>query len=77
MTVALGIVLTILLFAKKEGNVKMRHNAQRDLMGKMMEEVCKDVIIEPVLLPVAENELKGNIAENARLDIAARVVWRR
>ena len=54
----------------------MRHNALRDLMGKMMEEVCKDVVIEPILLPVDENEVEGNTSENARLDIAARGVWR-
>ena len=54
----------------------MRHNALRDLMGKMMEEVCKDVVIEPMLLPVDENEVEGNVSENARLDIAARGVWR-
>ena len=54
----------------------MPHNALRDLMGKMMEEVCKDVVIEPMLLPVDENEVEGNTSENARLDIAARGVWR-
>ena len=64
------------LVCKKGGYVSMRHNALRDLMGKMMEEVCKDVVIEPILLPVDENEVEGNTSENARLDIAARGVWR-
>ena len=44
----------------------------RDLMGKMMEEACKDVVIVPMLLPVDENEVEGNTSENARLDKAAR-----
>ena len=39
----------------------MRHNARRNLMGKMTEEVCKDVVIKPMLLPVDENEVEGNI----------------
>ena len=64
------------LVCKKGGYVSMRHNALRDLMGKMMEEVCKDVVIEPMLLPVDENEVEGNTSENARLDIAATGVWR-
>ena len=48
----------------------MRHNILRNLMGKMIEEICKDVVIEPMLLPVDENEVQGNISENNRLDIA-------
>ena len=41
-----------------------------------MREVCKDVKVEPVLLPTrAEAAARGNTAEGARLDVSARGVW--
>ena len=45
----------------------MRHNGVRDLEGKLMKEVCKDVKIEPALLPVGECELSGNTQVMAKL----------
>ena len=59
----------------------MRHNNIRDTTARLLEEVCHDVQIEPKLMPVVtESEevydvARGNIAENARLDVAARGVW--
>jgi len=42
-----------------------------------MREVCRDVQIEPTFMPINENdfERKVNTADNARLDISARVLW--
>ena len=39
-----------ILTCKKGGYVVMRHNALRDTEVKIMEEVCKDVRIEPQLI---------------------------
>lgn len=51
----------------------MRHNILRDTEAKLMEKVCKDVQIEPKLLPEGRN---GNAEEDGlRLDISARGVW--
>ena len=59
---------------KRGGYVCMRHNALRDVEASIMKEVCSDIQVEPVLMPT-EAEVRGNIAVNARLDIAARGVW--
>ena len=40
------------LICMKGGYVSMRHNALRDLNAELQSEVCKDVVIEPHLLPV-------------------------
>ena len=47
-----------------------RHNVLRNLEAKLLENVCKDVKIEPALLPTS-NVIKGNKSEGARLDISA------
>ena len=39
------------------GYTIMRHNYVRDLEGELMREVCRDVKIEPELLPVGEQEM--------------------
>ena len=55
----------------------MRHNRLRDLIAKMLKEVCYDVKIEPHLLKVNEGDCvlpHTNKAEQARLDISARGV---
>ena len=56
----------------------MRHNAVRDCFGRFMVEAkCRDVKIEPHLIPVnAENfDRSVNTQEEARLDISAVGVW--
>ena len=63
------------LVCKKGGYVSMRHNALRDLEGRLMESVCKDVRIEPALLPVLNDAVEGNSSDQARLDISARGIW--
>ena len=69
------------LSCKKGGFVILRHNNIRDTTAKLLEEVCYDVQIEPRLIPISgENEevydvVRGNVAQHARLDVAARGVW--
>jgi len=52
------------------------YNSARDAEAHMRE-ICKDVKIEPTLLPITENnfERKVNTADNARLDISVRGFW--
>ena len=65
-----------ILTCKKGGYVSMRHNAIRDAEAKLMREVCKDVNIEPNLIPTeGDRDIQGNIAAGARLDISARGMW--
>ena len=64
-----------ILTCKKGGYVAMRHNSLRDNEANLMREVCKDVRIEPELMPVERDVFRGNQAPNARLDISARGVW--
>ena len=53
----------------------MRHNAIRDLEGELMKEVCRDVKIEPNLIPVGRQEMSGISSEGARLDVSGVGVW--
>lgn len=52
----------------------MRYNILRDTKGKLLRKICLDVRIEPDLLPVGNEDVYGNKADNARLDIFAIVV---
>ena len=53
----------------------MRQNILRHIKGRLLERVCKEMKIEPELIP-SNNETAGNVAEKARLDITARGIWR-
>ena len=64
-----------ILICKKGGYVSMRHNALRDTEAELMRDVCRDVRIEPELIPIQSDLIQGNDAPNARLDISARGVW--
>ena len=61
------------------GYVYMRHNNIRDLTANILLEAgCKDVEIEPQLLPISGETFnyRSTITENsARLDVSARGVW--
>ena len=64
------------LNCKSGGYVIMRHNRVRDLEASFMKEVCHNVQIEPLLLPIeSDRERGGNTAEKARLDVAGVGVW--
>ena len=50
----------------------MRHNRIRDVEASILQEVCKDVRIEPELLPIGDIPVDcTNKAEKARLDVSA------
>ena len=56
----------------------LRHNWLRDTIAKLLSSAkCKDVKIEPQLLPTnGKNLSSGSItADQARLDISARSAW--
>ena len=63
-----------ILTCKRGGYVSMRHNALRNIEGELLRNVCKDVKIEPQLIP-NQNENAGSNAEGARLDISAIGLW--
>ena len=63
------------LICAKGGYVSMRHNALRDLNAELQSEICKDVIIEPSLLPVNNEEISGTSANRAAPDISSRGLW--
>ena len=65
---------------KKGGFVSIRHNDLRDLLARIVSEVCKDTEIEPKLLPLSAEELHGrttNRLNEAKLDIRAQGFWNR
>ena len=63
------------LICLKGGFVNMRHNALRDLNAEIQGEVCKDVVIEPSLIPLGNEEISGTRADGARTDISSRGLW--
>ena len=65
------------LSCKKGGFVHMRHNTVRDTFAELLGEICKDVLVEPQLLPVTGEELPfGTILEDgARSDVSAIGLW--
>ena len=66
------------LSCKKGGFVSLRHNQVRDLEAGMLNEVCRDVKVEPHLTPLTGEQFfhkTANTSSEARLDIAARGLW--
>ena len=65
------------LMCKRGGFVSLRHNSLRDTTAGLVEQVCKDVCIEPPLIPLTGETLpaSSNTADEARLDISARSFW--
>ena len=59
---------------KKGGYVTMRHNDLRDAEARLLKQVCRDVKVEPGLLPT-DQDFTGNVAEEARSDISVRGLW--
>ena len=53
----------------------MRHNALRDLNAELQQEVCRDVVIEPSMIPVENEQVSGTTADEARPDISSRGLW--
>ena len=63
------------LICKKGGYVSMRHNTLRDLNCTLQREVCRDVVVEPPLLPLDQEEVEGAQGDRARPDISSRGLW--
>ena len=53
----------------------MRHNNLRDLNADLQREVCRDVVVEPRLLPINNEEVDGTQADRAAPDISSRGLW--
>ena len=59
---------------KKGGFVTLRHNELRDLTAKLLDEVCKDVSTEPMLIQLTGEHMQYKTAktqDEARVDISA------
>ena len=65
------------MICKRGGFVIMRHNELRDLEAELLNIVCNDVQVEPVLQDISGEQLNGgsNRAPDARLDIRVRGFW--
>ena len=66
------------LICKKGGFVSLRHNNLRYVTADILRShsICKDVQVEPVLLPVTGEHLTaGTVTGEARLDVSARNFW--
>ncbi|XP_076051403.1 uncharacterized protein LOC143031456 [Oratosquilla oratoria] len=65
---------------KQGGFICMRHDEVIDLTVQMLQEVCKNMTIEPTLLPLGGENFRystSNTSDEARVDVSARVFWTR
>ena len=63
---------------KRGGFVTLRHNEVRDITANLLNEVCTDVKIEPILAEMKGeliSERTGNRSREARLDVSAVNFW--
>ena len=65
------------LSCPKGGLVITRHNELRNLTAEILGEVCKNVVIKPLLTPLMGEELpkSSNTSNQARADMSARGLW--
>ena len=66
------------LSCKKGGFLSLRHNHLRNITSSLLQEVCKDVSVEPHLQKLSGEtfEIKTTaMGDEARLGIAAREFW--
>ena len=66
------------LSCPKGGLVITRHNELRNLTAEIVGEVCKNVVIEPLLTPLTREEFpknSSNMRNQARADMSARGLW--
>ena len=54
-----------------------RHNEMKNLTTEILAEVCKDVVIEPLLTPLTGEEFpkSSNTSNQARADVSGRGLW--
>ena len=78
-TCVCGDIFTVdhAMICKRGGFITQRHNELRDLEADLLNMVCSDVEIEPVLQEISGEQLGrgSNRAPDARLDIHARGFW--
>ena len=58
--------------------ITLRHNEVRDITASVLNEVCKDVELEPLLIPLNRETFKNKSSitgNEARLDISANGFW--
>ena len=63
---------------KMGGFVTLRYNKLRDITGALLEEVCHDVSIEPILQPISDSNLvplTTNTNDGAGSDVSTRSFW--
>ena len=60
-----------------EGLVITRHNKLRNLTAEILGKVCKNVVIQPLLIPLTEEEVlkSSNTSNQARADVSVRGLW--
>ena len=65
------------LSCPKGGLVIIRHNVLRNLTAEILGEVCKNVVIEPLLTPLTGEEFpkSSNTSNQARAHVSARGLW--
>ena len=63
------------LMCMKGGYVAMRHNNIQDLNEEFQREVCRDVVHEPHLIPLENEQVSGTMADRAAPDISSRGLW--
>ena len=65
------------LSCPKGGLAITRHNELRNLTAEILDEVCKNVAIEPLLTPLTGEELpkSSNTSNQARADVSAKGLW--
>ena len=67
------------MVCKTGGFIHARHDNVKNLEASLLSRVCKDVAIEPSLLPVTGEEFvlrSANIEDDSRLDVKARGFYR-
>ena len=63
------------LICPRGGYVIMRHNRIRDLEGSILKDICKDVKLEPELMPLGNCSNSTNTEERSRPDVSAVGIW--
>ena len=66
------------MFCKKGRFINIHHNDAVHLTAKLLSGVCRDMQVEPTLLPLTEEWMEHRTAietNEARLDIRARGFW--
>ena len=78
MNVEQDSICSMPYLAKKGDLFSIRDNKIRDVTANLLKEVCKDITVEPQLLPLTGEAFEArtaNISDEARCDVSARGFW--